>query len=55
MIRITISAEAYTFIAATLPGNACIWLYPSVLAKPKALCAPGESYSDVIVRLATAQ
>ena len=43
MIRITISNEAYTAIAATLPGNACIWLDPSVLAKLKALCGPGES------------
>jgi hypothetical protein len=52
MIRITISDEAKA-IAATLPGNACIWLDPGVLAKLKALRAPGESYSDVILRLAT--
>jgi hypothetical protein len=53
MIRITISAEAYTFMAATLPGNigierqraqngdVCIWLDPIVLAKLKALRGRG--------------
>jgi predicted CopG family antitoxin len=29
-----------------------IWLDPGVLAKLKALRGPGESYSDVILRLA---
>ena len=29
-----------------------IWLDPGVLRKLKALRGPGESYSDVIVRLA---
>ena len=67
MIRLTISAEAYTFIAATLPGNVeierqraengdvYIWLDPGVLAKLKGPRGPSESYSDVILRLATAQ
>ena len=64
MIRLTITPEAYEAIAATLPGNVgiereraqngdvCIWLDPGVVAKLKALRGPGESYSDVIIRVA---
>ena len=33
-------------------GSAHIWLDPGVVAKLKALRGPGESYSDVILRLA---
>jgi hypothetical protein len=67
MIRITISAEAYTFMAATLPanvgierqraqnGDVYIWLDPGIVNRLNALRRPGESYSDVILRLATAQ
>jgi hypothetical protein len=33
-------------------GDVYIWLDPRVLAKLKALRGPGESYSDVIVRVA---
>ena len=67
MIRITISTEAYTFMAATLPGNVgierqraqngdvYIWLDPGIVNRLNALRRPGESYSDVILRLATAQ
>jgi hypothetical protein len=68
MIRIAISAEAYTAIAATLPGNVGIerqraqnsdvyvWLDPGIVKPAQRRCAaPGESYSDVILRLATAQ
>jgi predicted CopG family antitoxin len=33
-------------------GRVHIWLDPGVLAKLKALRGPGESYSDVILRLA---
>jgi hypothetical protein len=52
---------------APLPGNVeierqraensdvYIWLDPGVLAKLKGPRGPGESYSDVILRLATAQ
>ena len=65
MIRITITPAAYEAIAATLAfgtvaveperardGSLHIWLDPGVLAKLKALRGPGESYSDVILRLA---
>jgi len=65
MIRITISAEAYAAIAASLPwgtvgvereraqnGHIYIWLDPRVVNKLKALRGPGESYSDVILALA---
>ena len=65
MIRITITPAAYEAIAATLSlgtvaveperdedGSVHIWLDPGVLAKLKALRGPGESYSDVILRLA---
>ena len=66
MIRTTISAEAYTAMAATLPGNVriereraqngdvYIWLDPGVVNRLKALRGPGESYRDVILRLAPA-
>jgi hypothetical protein len=33
-------------------GDIYIWLDPGVVAKLKALRGPGESYSDVILRLA---
>ena len=65
MVRIAISPEAFDAIAATLPlgsigyenavddrGNRLIWLPPDAIAKLKALRAAGESYSDVILRLA---
>ena len=62
MIRITISAEAFDAICATLPlgsvgyekneqGNRLIWLDPTVVNRLRALRGPGESYSDVILRL----
>jgi hypothetical protein len=35
-----------------IEGSVHIWLDPRVLAKLKALCGPGESYSDVILRVA---
>ena len=59
MIRIAISPAAFDAIAATLPlgtvavereandrGEREIWLEPYILAKLKALCGPGESYSE---------
>ena len=65
MIRITITPAACEAITATLSlgtvaveperdedGSVHIWLDPGVLAKLKALRGPGESYSDVIIRLA---
>jgi hypothetical protein len=65
MIRIAITPAAYAAIAATLAlgtvgveperaqdGGVHIWLDPGVLAKLKALRGPGESYSDVILRVA---
>ena len=64
MIRIAITPAAYAAIGRTLPGSVgvergraengdiYIWLDPGVVAKLKALRGPGESYSDVIVRVA---
>jgi hypothetical protein len=53
MIRITITAEAFEAIAGTLPiGN--VVAEREANAKLKALRGPGESYSDVILRLAEA-
>jgi hypothetical protein len=65
VIRITITAEAFNAVAATLAlgmvavepervrdGCVHIWLDPGVAAKLKALRGPGESYSDVILRVA---
>jgi hypothetical protein len=64
MIRIAITPAAYAAIAATLAlgtvaveperaqdGGVHIWLDPGVVAKLRALRGPGESYSDVILRL----
>ena len=66
MIRIAISEAAFEAIAKTLPigsvgyenatnekGERLIWLDPGVLARLKAMRGPGESYSDVILRLAS--
>ena len=66
MIRIAISEAAFEAIAKTLPigsvgyenatnekGERLIWLDPGVLARLRALRGPGESYSDVILRLAS--
>ena len=65
MIRIAISQATFDAIAKTLPlgsvgyenevnekGERLIWLDPAVLARLKAMRGPGESYSDVILRLA---
>jgi hypothetical protein len=64
MIRIAITAEAFDALAATLPlgsvsferhpaddGQRLVWLDRSVVARLRALLRPGESYSDVILRL----
>lgn len=65
MIRIAISQAAFEAIARTLPfgsvsfenkideqGERLIWLEPSVVDRLRALRGPGESYSEVILRVA---
>ena len=65
MIRIAISEAAFQAIASTLPfgnvgyengvnekGERLIWLAPNLVDRLKAMRGPGESYSDVILRLA---
>jgi hypothetical protein len=66
MIRITITRAAFEAIAATLPssvgyervrapnGDYFIWLDPRYVDRLRAIRGPGESYSDVILRLAMA-
>jgi hypothetical protein len=66
MIRIAITSAAFDAIAATLPlgsvgfepadtkGERMVWLDPPIVARLKAMRGPGESYSDVILRLARA-
>ena len=67
MIRIAISVEAFDAIARTLQfgsvgyeneinerGERLIWLDLLVLNRLRAMRAPGESYSDVILRSAEA-
>ena len=65
MIRIAITEAAFEAIAATLPlgtvtyenvvnerNERYVWLEPNVVNRLKAMRGAGESYSDVIVRLA---
>jgi hypothetical protein len=65
VIRIAISQAAFEAIARTLPfgsvsfenkideqGERLIWLEPSVVDRLRALRGPGESYSEVILRVA---
>jgi hypothetical protein len=67
LVRIAISQKAFDSIAATLPfgrvgyenevdanGARLIWLPPDFIAKLRYLRGPGESYSDVILRLGEA-
>jgi hypothetical protein len=67
MIRVTISPAAFEAIAWTLPlgsvgcENATnerverlIWLERAVVDRLRAMRGPGESYSDVILRIARA-
>jgi hypothetical protein len=64
MVRIAITVEAFKAVAATLPfgdvgyerdpnaqGERMIWLEAHVVDKLTAMRRPGESYSDVILRL----
>jgi hypothetical protein len=68
MIRIAITVEAYEAIAATLPlgsvgyeagrtekGEVHIWLEERWINKLRHLRGPGESYSDVIMRVAAGE
>jgi hypothetical protein len=65
VIRIAISPEAFEAIARTLPlgsvsyenasnekGERYVWLDPKVVNHLRTLRGPGESFSDVISRLA---
>jgi hypothetical protein len=65
MIRIAITPAAFEAIAATLPlgrvgyenetnerGERYVWLEPNVVNRLRALRGPGESYTDVILKLA---
>ena len=67
MIRIAITPAAFDAIAATLPlgsvgckpelnekGERLIWLERAHVDKLAAMRGPGESYSDVILRIAVA-
>jgi hypothetical protein len=64
LIRIAVTPAAFEAIAATLPlgsvgyepqtnakGERMIWLEASVVDRLMAMRGPGESYSDVILRL----
>jgi hypothetical protein len=68
MIRIAISQAAFEAIARTLPfgsvsfenktnenGDRLIWLEPRVVDRLMALRGRGQSFSDVILRLAAEQ
>ncbi len=65
MVHIAISQAAFEAIAKTLPlgsvgyenatnekGERLIWLEPSMVDRLRAMRGPGESWSDVILRLA---
>jgi hypothetical protein len=64
LIRLSITPAAYAVIVATLPasvgfehapdGEFYVWLEPKYVDRLRAMRKPGESYSDVIVRLAEA-
>jgi hypothetical protein len=65
MIRLALSQAAFQAIVDTLPGNVgvenqradngdvYVWLDPGVVAKLKAMRSAGESYSDVVLRVAS--
>jgi hypothetical protein len=66
MIRLSITPAAYAVIVATLPasvgseqnkapnGDFYVWFEPKYVDRLGAMREPGESYSDVILRLAEA-
>ena len=64
LIKIAISQAAFDAIAATLPlgsvgyenavnerGERYVWLAPDVINRLRAMRGPGESFSDVILKL----
>ncbi len=64
MVRISISQAAFDAVASTLPlgsmgyepepdarGERLVWLETAVVNRLMAMRGPGESYSDVILRL----
>ena len=64
MIRIAITSEAFDAVCATLPlgslgfepepnakGERLVWLEALVVDRLAAMRGPGESYSDVILRM----
>lgn len=63
LTRIYVTRQAWEAVAAFLPGplgkpaevsnlgNAALWLPPHVIDGLRALRGPGESYSDVILKL----
>ncbi len=65
MIRIAITPAAFDAIAKTMPFGSVgydvdvigsqryVWLAPNVVDRLRFLRGPGESYSDVILRLAS--
>lgn len=68
MIRIAISQQAFDAIVETMQlgsvgvenatdeqGRRLIWLAPEVVARLRALRGPGESFSDVILRVAASE
>ena len=67
MVRMAITQAAFDAIASTMTlgnvgyenevnekGERLIWLVPDVVGRLRSLRGPGESYSDVILRLADA-
>jgi hypothetical protein len=65
MVRIAISQSAFDAIASTLAlgsmnyenatnerGERYVWLAPDVVNRLRAMRGPGESYTDVILRIA---
>lgn len=65
MIRLTLTPGAYAVIAATHPSSALkqggapngdfyVWLEAEYVERIRAVRKPGESYSEVIVRMAEA-
>ncbi len=68
MVRIAISVEAIHAIVATLPlgsvaveaeanerGERYIWLEAAMVSRLGTMRGPGESYSDVILRIVAAE
>jgi len=68
MVRISISVAAFEALAGALPlgtvgyepelsptGERFIWLEPAVANRLRDMRGPGESYSDVILRLANGE